>query len=273
MDVLYNFIWILLSYLIGSVNFSIIFTKYNLNKDIRKVGSGNAGSTNVARVYGFKLGLVVFILDVSKSYWLGFLAGMLQRYVGAFSGLIPQLCLVFVIIGHIFPIYFGFKGGKGAAALFGMVSAISLILATIGIIIFSIIVYYSKYVSLGSIITPFILVFVSFLIPFWNHFDSPINYGPFWLTPLLLFVSWIIVASSHWQNIIRLIQKKENKTSLKILLSKEKAKKTNTQEIDYANIDTEEIADISKINSNEAFQKRDLSILEEASSNDTKFNL
>ena len=198
---------------------------------------------------------------------------MLQRYVGAFSGLIPQLCLVFVIIGHIFPIYFGFKGGKGAAALFGMVSAISLILATIGIIIFSIIVYYSKYVSLGSIITPFILVFVSFLIPFWNHFDSPINYGPFWLTPLLLFVSWIIVASSHWQNIIRLIQKKENKTSLKILLSKEKAKKTNTQEIDYANIDTEEIADISKINSDKAFQKRDLSILEEASSNDAKFNL
>ena len=111
--VLFNLLWIIVAYLIGSINFSIIFTKNNKNKkNIKEVGSGNAGATNAARVYGFKFGLCIFILDASKSFWLGFILGLLQRNVEAFNVIIPQLCLIFVIIGHTFPLYFNFKGGK-----------------------------------------------------------------------------------------------------------------------------------------------------------------
>ncbi len=210
--ILFNFLWIIVAYLIGSINFSIIFTKNKKNmKNIKEVGSGNAGATNAARVYGIKFGVCIFILDASKSFWLGFLLGLLQSNVTAFNVIIPQLSLIFVIIGHIFPIYFNFKGGKGASCLLGMIASISLFIAAIGAIIFFIIVILTRYVSLGSIIVPFILALLSFLCPYWHNIDSTITNQIFWFSPLFLFIASIIVTLSHWQNIGRLIHKKESK--------------------------------------------------------------
>ncbi len=210
--ILFNFLWIIVAYLIGSINFSIIFTKNKKNmKNIKEVGSGNAGATNAARVYGIKFGVCIFILDASKSFWLGFLLGLLQSNVTAFNVIIPQLSLIFVIIGHIFPIYFNFKGGKGASCLLGMIASISLFIAAIGTIIFFIIVILTRYVSLGSIIVPFILALLSFLCPYWHNIDSTITNQIFWFSPLFLFIASIIVTLSHWQNIGRLIHKKESK--------------------------------------------------------------
>ncbi len=210
--ILFNFLWIIVAYLIGSINFSIIFTKNKKNmKNIKEVGSGNAGATNAARVYGIKFGVCIFILDASKSFWLGFLLGLLQSNVTAFNVIIPQLSLIFVIIGHIFPIYFNFKGGKGASCLLGMIASISLFIAAIGAIIFFIIVILTRYVSLGSIIVPFILALLSFLCPYWNNIDSTITNQIFWFSPLFIFIASIIVTLSHWQNIGRLIHKKESK--------------------------------------------------------------
>ncbi len=210
--ILFNFLWIIVAYLIGSINFSIIFTKNKKNmKNIKEVGSGNAGATNAARVYGIKFGVCIFILDASKSFWLGFLLGLLQSNVTAFNVIIPQLSLIFVIIGHIFPIYFSFKGGKGASCLLGMIASISLFIAAIGTIIFFIIVILTRYVSLGSIIVPFILALLSFLCPYWHNIDSTITNQIFWFSPLFLFIASIIVTLSHWQNIGRLIHKKESK--------------------------------------------------------------
>ena len=210
--VLFNLLWIIVAYLIGSINFSIIFTKNNKNKkNIKEVGSGNAGATNAARVYGFKFGLCIFILDASKSFWLGFILGLLQRNVEAFNVVIPQLCLIFVMIGQIFPLYVNFKGGKGASCLLGMIASINLFISAIGTIIFLIIVLWTRYVSLGSIVVPYILALLSFLCPYWNNIDSTIINQIFWYSPLFLLIASLIVTLSHWQNIDRLIHKKESK--------------------------------------------------------------
>ncbi|MBD5423454.1 MAG: glycerol-3-phosphate 1-O-acyltransferase PlsY [Mycoplasma sp.] len=211
-----NLLWIIVGYLIGSINFSIILTSNNpKKKNIKEVGSGNAGATNAARVYGIKFGLLVFILDASKSFWYGFILGILQNNLEPFKSIIPQVCLISVIIGHVFPIYFNFKGGKGAATLLGMIASISLLLAAIGAIIFIAIVWYTRYVSLGSIVVPYILVIISFFCKSWNHFDSVIWYGDFWINPLCLFIGSSIVTASHWKNIANLINKTESKISFK----------------------------------------------------------
>lgn len=261
-----NLAWIVLAYLIGSINFSLIVTKFISNKrDIRKEGSGNAGATNVARVYGLKIGLIVFILDVSKSYWLGFILGLLQSKTEAFSNIIPQLALVFVIIGHIFPLYFGFKGGKGAATLLGMIASISIILAAIGAIIFFTIVYITKYVSVGSIVTPFILSILSLLVPFFNHWDTTITYPISFVTPLSLIVASIIVAASHWTNIKRLLNKNENKIDLISIKTKFKNSKKHHEE-ESLDLDYLESIEFDEV-------KKDLPTIENALSKDNYKNI
>lgn len=214
--ILINIIWIIFAYLLGSINFSIILTDLSKEKQhIKTVGSGNAGATNAMRTYGIKFGILIFILDSSKSFWFAFLAGTLQNKIGAFYDLIPQLATIFVIIGHIFPIYFKFKGGKGAATNLGFIASISVLLAAIGFILFVSIVVYTKYVSLGSIVVPFMLASLSTIHPFLNGwYDSAIHYGPWWISTLFLFVASLIVTISHYKNIIRLIKREERKISL-----------------------------------------------------------
>lgn len=227
-----NFLWIILGYLIGSINFSIILSKKSPQKiDIKKVGSGNAGATNFARAFGLKYGLVIFILDASKSFWFGFLAGLLQRNVEAFNLLIPQMCLISVIVGHIFPVWFHFKGGKGAATLLGMIASISLFLAIIGTVLFFIIFWFTRYISLGSILVPYFLVAFSFLCQYWYFFDSVIWYQPFWVSPVCLLIGTMIVTVSHRENIIRLIQKKESKFEIKWTLQEKNKEENNNKEI------------------------------------------
>lgn len=237
--VLNNILWIILAYLIGSLNFSIILTKLTHKKNIKEVGSGNAGATNAMRAYGIKFGLTVFILDASKSYWFGFALGAIQKNYEAFNSLIPQLILIFVILGHIFPIYFGFKGGKGAATLLGMIASISLFLAIIGAVIFITIVYFTKYVSLGSITVPYILALLAFLCPYFNGIDTTINYTYIWYNPLFLFIASVIVASCHWQNIMRLLSGTESKLSFKN--DSKPNNQTSSKEIDtFIKLDKEE---------------------------------
>lgn len=208
-----NILWIIFAYFVGSINFSIILTSIdNTKKNIKEVGSKNAGATNAARIYGMKFGILIFFLDTSKAYWFAFIAGLLQSHVSAFSSLIPQLVTIFVIIGHIFPIYFNFKGGKGASTLLGMIASISLILAAIGAILFITVVLLTRYISLGSIVVPYWLAALSFIHPYLNGwYDSCIHYGPFWLSPVMLFIACLVVTASHYQNITRLILGNENK--------------------------------------------------------------
>ena len=218
--VLFNLLWIIVAYLIGSINFSIIFTKNNKNKkNIKEVGSGNAGATNAARVYGFKFGLCIFILDASKSFWLGFILGLLQRNVEAFNVIIPQLCLIFVIIGHIFPLYFNFKGGKGASCLLGMIASISLFIAAIGTIIFLIIVLWTRYVSLGSIIIVTIFAVEYGILAFNGRYSFDLDMKSSWNamieSVIVIGIMALMAIYRHRANIVRLIHHEENKLGSK----------------------------------------------------------
>ena len=140
-------ILIIAAYLIGSINFSILLSRLISGQDIRKSGSGNAGATNMLRTYGKKMGVITLLLDVFKGIAVILICRLLKvekewEYVSA----------VFVILGHNFPLYFGFKGGKGVATSLGAVLMlnwkIGLIVAVIAISIMAI----TRYVSLGSII-------------------------------------------------------------------------------------------------------------------------
>lgn len=141
-----------ISYLIGSVNFSIMISKAISGKDIRESGSGNAGATNMLRTHGKKMAVITLLLDILK----GVVAIVIAKAIGgAFdvdavtSSYIAGVCVIF---GHNFPLYFGFKGGKGVATSLGVVLLldwrIGLILAVCCIAIMAI----TRYVSLGSIV-------------------------------------------------------------------------------------------------------------------------
>ena len=148
-------ILIIAAYLIGSINFSILLSRLISGQDIRKSGSGNAGATNMLRTYGKKMGVITLLLDVFKGIAVILICRLLKvekewEYVSA----------VFVILGHNFPLYFGFKGGKGVATSLGAVLMldwkIGLIVAVIAISIMAI----TRYVSLGSIIGGAIFIIV-----------------------------------------------------------------------------------------------------------------
>ena len=157
---------IIVSYMIGSINFAVIFSKLFSKKDIRESGSGNAGTTNVMRVNGFVPGMLTFIFDALKGFVaciLGFF--IFSKYVSPVSASIFALpyagayyCAVACIIGHIFPLFFSFKGGKGVATCVGIFAVCCPIAIIIGLAVFAIITIISRYVSLGSLIATIVVI-------------------------------------------------------------------------------------------------------------------
>jgi glycerol-3-phosphate acyltransferase PlsY len=147
-----NILLLLLAYLIGAIPFSVIAGKVLKGIDVREYGSGNAGATNTFRVLGKKAGIPVLLLDVFK----GFLAVDLvwfTSYVPS-TEIYINLQLAFgiaAVLGHVFPIYAGFRGGKGVATLLGFMIGVFPEAALISIIVFVITLLFSKYVSLSSI--------------------------------------------------------------------------------------------------------------------------
>ncbi|MGX9340842.1 glycerol-3-phosphate 1-O-acyltransferase PlsY [Mycoplasma sp. 1573] len=208
-------------YFIGSINLSIIMSKKLKKEDIRSQGSNNAGSTNALRVYGKKFALVVFCFDVLKAMLPCFFVVILQRWVirdlSISISLIPLIAGLGALVGHVWPIYFKFKGGKGAACFLGMVIATNIILLFIGIVLFLSVVLITKYVSLGSIVVPFILVLLAFIpwIASGPLGVCSINKDWFYIPGIVLLVADLIVIFMHRTNIKRLVNKTENKLRLK----------------------------------------------------------
>jgi len=214
-----DFLFLVIGYFIGSIAFSLILTRKK--GDLRTKGSGNAGATNTARVYGKKMGLMVFTLDLIKPI----VATLIAYYItksgwDKANGAIIQFAALGAVIGHIYPVFFKFKGGKGAACMLGFIVAMNWILALVGFIIFLGIVISSRYVSLGSILTPLILLFLQIallFIPSLNESwstplmnENAIN-GHYWLNTIFFATIWMIVTLKHVPNIKRLINKNENK--------------------------------------------------------------
>lgn len=201
---------IVFAYLIGSVNFAIIFSIAFTKKDVRKIGSGNAGTTNVMRSAGFLPGALTFVCDALKGFIASFAGKMVFEYLSAqtqHNTFLPiygaYICGLVCMLGHVFPVFYQFKGGKGVATSVGIFSVCSPISIVLGLLAFAIIAITTRYVSLASIIATFIVVIAS---AFFKSADAP-------LLPQLILsaIMGIIVILKHKDNIKRLISGTENK--------------------------------------------------------------
>ena len=188
------FIVISYSYLLGSIPFGFILTKIFIKKDIRKSGSGNIGASNVLRSGGKFLGLLTLLLDGAKGYFAILIAiNNFQDY------LILSASLTFM--GHLFPIWLKFKGGKGVATYLGILFAINFILAIVFILTWIIIILISKYPSLASLVSAFTVLILNFL--FNGMYQS-----------FILILFFLLILYSHKTNIQRLKAGTENKINL-----------------------------------------------------------
>ena len=182
------------SYLLGSIPFGLILSKIFLKKDIRQSGSGNIGATNVLRSGNRILGFFTLILDGLKSY----LAVIIT--IGFFSDYF-FLSSVLVFLGHLFPIWLKFKGGKGVATYLGILFALNFYYAVIFILSWLVIIFITKYVSLGSLVS-------SLIVLLFNVYFEGFNES------IMLFIFLVLIIYSHRTNIGRLKAGIENKINL-----------------------------------------------------------
>ena len=195
----YNVIIICLSsYLIGSIPFAFIFTKISGEGDIRKIGSGNIGATNVLRTGNKSIAVVVLIFDILKGY-LPTLYIANYLFVSNDNEFKIYLLGSLTILGHLFPIWLRFKGGKGVATYIGFIFAVNYILGIFFIFLWLFIAFIKKYSSLASI---FALLAVPFIMIFLDYKPSVF---------LFFFILSAFLIFKHYSNIKRLIDKTESK--------------------------------------------------------------
>jgi acyl phosphate:glycerol-3-phosphate acyltransferase len=208
---------IILSYLIGSIPTSIIVSKLTHGIDIREYGSGNAGGTNVMRVLGWKHGLLVIILDAFKGVLAVIVVARLHYGSMPFENatpfddftLVQIIAGVSAVIGHVWTVFAGFRGGKGIATALGMLLMIITVDMLIAIGVFIIVVTISRYVSLGSIMAAIAVPLT--LIIRENLFHEQIS-GYNTLLPFVIAVALLIIYT-HRKNVIRLLNGEEHKLS------------------------------------------------------------
>ena len=188
------FLVFLLSYISGSIPFGLILSKFFLNKDIRKIGSKNIGATNVLRAGNKYIAVLTLLLDIFK----GVVPIVITNYY--FPNLI-YLSGLMAFLGHIFPVWLKFKGGKGIATYLGIIFALSLKLGLFFCVSWILIAFITKYSSLSAIVSTLIIFLISFLE---NNFE--LN--------SFLFITFVITLYTHRQNIVRLKNKNEDKIKL-----------------------------------------------------------
>lgn len=206
----FNIVVAIIAYLIGSINFSVIFSKKMAGFDVREKGSGNAGTTNMLRSVGKKAAAITLICDILK----GVVAILIAMFVAwAFkvenASLLVQIAGIAVVLGHTFPIFFGFKGGKGVATSLGILIMsnwqIGLICLVFGVVLIAL----TRMVSLGScaaaVLFPVLTLFIN------EHYI--VSQGSSYLIYSIILA--VIVLFNHRSNIKRILSGKENKISFK----------------------------------------------------------
>lgn len=187
----------ILAYLIGSIPTGYLIVKAKTGQDIRQIGSGSTGATNVKRVLGKKWFFTVMILDAIKGATPVLLAKYL--YLGDLIGLFPVVAAVMVIVGHSKPLFLGFKGGKSVASGIGTILALNFFVGLILVGVWALVTWFSKYVSLGSIVAMIVAPIAMVLL------DNPICYTAY------AVVAMVYIIYLHRENVKRLIQGNENK--------------------------------------------------------------
>lgn len=200
----------IIAYLIGSINFSVIISKKVAGFDVREKGSGNAGSTNMLRSVGKGAAALTLLCDILK----GVVAILIAIGIGnivkdADKGLLVQIAGVAVVLGHTFPIFFGFKGGKGVATALGILLMTNWQIGLICLVFALVLMALSKMVSLGSvgaaILFPVLVLFI--------HTNFTVSEGSSYLIYSIILA--VIVAFNHRSNIKRILNGTENKLSFK----------------------------------------------------------
>ena len=185
---------IIISYLLGSIPFGFLLTKIFLNKDIRKIGSGNIGATNALRTGNKSLGYATLILDILKAV---IPVIFVKIYYSEFL-YISSLC---VFLGHVFPIWLKFKGGKGVATYVGILCCINIYLGISFGIVWLIIFVMFKYSSLSSLLGTLSIPIINYLI-----FNDDVVY--------FFIIMFILIFYTHRENIKRLLNRTESKTKI-----------------------------------------------------------
>ncbi|MBR3290415.1 MAG: glycerol-3-phosphate 1-O-acyltransferase PlsY [Clostridia bacterium] len=209
------------AYLLGSINTAIIVTGIYSDKDIRHCGSGNAGATNVLRTLGKVPALITVLGDLAKSFAAIYLGQFLMltlsrgdcspemlRMVGSY------LAGLFCILGHLYPVYFGFRGGKGVVALLGLVIILDWRIALIALGVFGIIVVLTRFVSLGALLGALTSVAMTYVFKRYVDGSGEATEIAAFCT-VLLGISVLLVVLKHIPNIGRLLTGKESKISFK----------------------------------------------------------
>ena len=203
-------IMVIIAYLIGSINFSVIISKKIAGFDVREKGSGNAGSTNMLRSVGKGAALLTLICDILK----GVISILIAIGIGKIAGnldkaLLVQIAGIAVVVGHTFPVFFGFKGGKGVATSLGILLMTNWQIGLICLVFALVLMALTKMVSLGSctaaVLFPVLTLFIK------EHFIVSEGSGYFIYSVILA----IIVLYNHRSNIKRMLNGTENKLSFK----------------------------------------------------------
>ncbi len=233
----------LLSYLVGSINWAVVISKTK-KSDIRKMGSGNPGTLNMSRNFGLKFGILTFLLDVLKGVVPTLVTFFVfgedlfvesSFYVKDFAIFLSGLC---VVLGHIFPLYYGFKGGKGIAStigvlivcnsVYGISWAVVVIMAIVAALLF---IYFTEFGAMGSFIAitpPAISCSIRLSLTYKAVTDS-VTSAIYIITNLLILLICFFTWFAHRKNIERMLAGDEHPTSIKAMIVKAKEKKLSKQ--------------------------------------------
>ena len=210
---LLRIIFVLIAYLLGSIPFGFLLIKYVFTEgeDVRLVGSGGIGATNVTRRAGIKAGLLTYLFDVAK----GIAAVFLMRQVEPDNYFWIGAAAVAAITGHIFPLFLKFRGGKGVATGVGVYLALAPYSVLMTLVLWAIIVYFTRYVSLGSIIA-------TAAVPLWTWLcygvllPASAQHAHLSALMVIALAGCALIVAKHHENISRLIRGNENKIGTRI---------------------------------------------------------
>jgi glycerol-3-phosphate acyltransferase PlsY len=206
---LIKIVFVIIAYALGSIPFGYLFVKYlfTSGEDVREVGSGGIGATNVARRAGARAGLLTYVFDVAK----GVAAVMLMRLVADDNYLWIDAAAISAIAGHIFPVFLRFRGGKGVATGVGVFLAVAPYAVLATLVLWAAIVYFTRYVSLGSIIA-------TAAVPIWTLlFYGLLRHDPHVNAMIVIAVAGCaLIVAKHHENIKRLMHGAENKIGKRV---------------------------------------------------------
>ncbi len=229
---IYIFI-IVISYLLGSIPFGYLLVRIFRGEDIRQTGSGNIGATNVARSGAKGLGILTLFLDALK----GFVAVLHARHgaehqlhqgdIGLLHpDLVPNMmaaAALAAVVGHMFPVWLKFKGGKGVATALGVFVLLFPKALVVSLVVFIISVAVSRYVSLGSILAAISLPIAAYFLEDSAHLRQDVSWGLNWPTFLPACITCLLIVAKHHQNIRRLLDGSENRLGRKKTAVEEQA--------------------------------------------------